>query len=255
MHKRILHNTITNNLLTLLRVGAFGKSDSDCLVIMSDDKWRRLVSAAEKLQILPYISTGTTLMSDDKNLSPVLAELLSTKKEEIEKQKDISYNYSKARLYNFFTSHRRDGVINEETSNPEISEDSLNLLDIIISILDDMITKDINIHGLLTLGLYIRQHNKELDRQKINSWLSHIGLVQVASLEGNILIQSFGFTAEELPFYIKERKNSDKILFSKAEHAFRKHSFSNATRMDIAMLETLSYQFMRGITMITDIEE
>ena len=73
MHKRILHNTITNNLLTLLRVGAFGISDSDSLVIMSDDKWRRLVSAAEKLQILPYIYTGTTLMSDDKNLSPVLA--------------------------------------------------------------------------------------------------------------------------------------------------------------------------------------
>lgn len=255
MHKRILHNTITTNLLTLLRVGAFGATASDELTIMSDHKWRRLADAADKLRILPYIARGAQQLADDKNLPTLLPTLLSARKEETQAQESIRYDYSNARLYNFFTSHRRDGVINDETSHPDMSEESLNLLDIIISIMDDMITKDINIHGLLTLGTYIRQHRKEIDAQKVNSWLSHIGLVQVASLEGNILVQNFGFSPEELPFLIKEKKSAGRILIHKTEHAFHNHTFSNTTRLDIAMLETLSYHFMRGITMITDIEE
>ena len=255
MLKSVLHHTITDNLMILLKAGAFDVPCDDDMILMSPSKWRKLALTAEHLGLLSYVADGVKILEKQKNLSPVLLEVLAIKGDVIDKQRNVKYDYSKAKLFNFYTSQRWEGVVNEETSGTDISEETLNLLDIIIAVMDDMITKDIDILGMITLGTYIRQHKNTINFQKLNSWLTHIGLVHVASLEGNILIYCFGFNPEELPFVIKEDEKSSHLLYSKLENAFNDHSFDNATRMNIAMLETVSYQFMKAISLITDIEE
>lgn len=255
MKQRTLHNTINYNLITLVKIGAFEASDNDGLVLMSPYKWKKLISAAEKIKVLPYIANGIKILEDDTHLPKSIHELLAEKKDIIEQQANYNYDFSNAKLYNYFTSQRREGVINAETSSNNISEETLILLDIIISIMDDMITNDINIHGLITLGKYIRNHKEKINYEKLTYWLAHIGLVQVASLEGNLLIRFFGFERQELPFVIKDYKKADKIINDNIKNIFRSHSFSNATLYNIAMLETISYHFMKSITLITDIEE
>lgn len=255
MRKSVLHHAITDNLMILLKVGAFGGAFDGELIQMSPSKWRKLALAAEHLGILSYIADGAEILGKRDFLSPVLLDVLSIKGDVIDIQRKNKYDYSKAKLFNFYTSQRREGVVNEETSGDDISEETLNLLDIIIAIMDDMITKDINVLGVITLGQYIRQHKELINYQKLNRWLAHVGLVQVASLEGNVLIECFDFKPEELPFVIKEDLKSYDILYENLENAFRNHTFNNKTRLNIAMLETLSYRFMKAITHITDIEE
>lgn len=255
MRKSVLHHTIIDNMLILLKVGAFGVSFDGDLIQMSPSKWRKLASSAEHLGILPYIADGFNALEGRKYLSPALADILLSKSDIIDNQRNRKYDYSKAKLFNFYTSQRWEGVVNEETSGTDISEETLNLLDVIIAVLDDMITKDIDILGVITLGLYIRQHRDKIDYQKLNRWLTHIGLVQVASLEGNILINCFDFKSAELPFVIKEDEKSYDIIYDVIENTFVGHSFNNSTRLNIAMLETVSYQFMKAISHITDIEE
>ena len=79
--------------------------------------------------------------------------------------------------------------------------------------------------------------------------------MQVASLEGNFLVKHLGFEKSDIPFLIKDYPKADRILFDNINNIFRGHSFSNATRFNIAMLETISFHFMKAITLITDIEE
>ena len=255
MKSRTLHNTISQNLITLIKVGAFGASSNDCLMLMSPYKWEKLLLAAEQIKVLPLIAKGTEVLKEDIHLPNFIYELLESKKDIIKQQSDYNYDYSNAKLYNYFTSQRREGVINAETSSENISEDTLVLLDIIISVMDDMITNDINIHGLITLGKYIKLHKSGINYDKLNYWLSHIGLVQVASLEGNLLVKHLGFEKSDIPFLIKDYPKADRILFDNINNIFRGHNFSNATRFNIAMLETISFHFMKAITLITDIEE
>lgn len=236
--------------MTLTATGAFGKDSDRALVDMSPHKWRVLLTAAKALHILPYVTEGVELLSGDELLPEMIKESLSGKKEET-----VAYDYSNAKLYNFMTSRRWDGVVNEETSSDNISETTLIMLDIIISIMDDMVCRDVNILGLITLGQYIRRNKDSIDYEKLLRWLAHIGLVQVARLEGSMLISCFGFKQSELPFVDKLYDGAERHVLHCINHPFTSHSFSSATKFNVAMLETISYNFMRAITTVTDVEE
>ena len=241
--------------MTLVTTGAFGLTSNSALADMSMHKWRKLLMAAERLGVLPYVAEGVARMKDDALLPEIIVGMIAEKKDIIEQQRNDTYNYSNAKLYNVFTSRRWEGVINEETSSNDISEVTLNLLDIIVANMDDMVVSDITMPGMITLGRFLRENKNVIDYAKLLRWLSHIGLVQVAQLEGSILIECFGFTQEELPFVTKIQKKAGKHLLRVVEKAFTSHSFSTATRMNVAMLETVSNRFMRAVTTITDIEE
>jgi hypothetical protein len=250
-----MHDIATENIMTLIRVGAFGMTDGTSLRNMSPYKWRKLITAAQQMCVLPYVAQGAQMLNGDSNLSSALTSALDGASEQIQQQAATKYDFSHAQLYNIMTSRRWDGVVNEETSSPVISEETLTLLDIIIANLDDMLNKDVCIHGIITLGTYIRENRDHIDFYKLNKWLTHIGLVQVASFEGSMLIHCFGFTIDELPFVVSYSKSAGRQLLRSVQKVFSPHSFSTATKMNIAMLETISKQFMSAISMVTDIEE
>ena len=94
-----------------------------------------------------------------------------------------------------------------------------------------------------------------MEYKELCAWLARIGLVQVASMEGNMLISCMHFSADEMPFVIKPFRKARRLFVDTIENAFSKHSFSTMTRMNVAMLETISHRFSSAISLVTDIEE
>ena len=248
-----MHTAITHNLIMLLAQGAFNNTPPEArLTPMSPHKWRRLVDAAAELNVLRFVERGTESLNAIKPLPPTLMAALDARNGG---KGEVPFDYSSAHLFNHWTQKRLEEVQEEEMNSQDTSEETLTLLDIIIKNAEHIVTKDTCIDGIITLGRYIREHKGSIDYNKLRSWLSHIGLVQIASMEGNMLISCMGFTAEELPFVTKPFPKAHRLFMNSVTKVFGKHSFSTATRMNVAMLETISHRFVSAITLVTDIEE
>lgn len=248
-----MHEAIINNLSILLERGAFGTTPEGMMLQpMSPHKWRKLADIAARLHIMRFIGNATEAMKDDTSLSPTLLETLETKGYKTE---ETAFDSTSAHLFNHWTQERLDDAREEEMNSHNTSDESLILLDIIIKNAEYVITNDTCIEGIIIMGQYIRANKDKIDYDKLRSWLAHIGLVQIASMEGNMLIDCLHFDAAELPFVIKPFHRARKLFMHSIIKVFGKHSFSNATRMNVAMLETISHRFMKAISMVTDIEE
>ena len=248
-----MHEAILNNLSILLERGAFDTTPAGMtLQPMSPHKWRKMADIAQRLNIMRFIGNGAELMKDDAVLSSVLLEALEKNGYKTE---EAAFDSSSAHLFNHWTQERLDDTREEEMNSHNTSDESLILLDIIIKNAEYVITNDTSIEGIITMGQYIRANKDKIDYDKLRSWLAHIGLVQIASMEGNMLIDCLHFEASELPFVTKPFPRARKLFMHSIIKVFGKHSFSNATRMNVAMLETISHRFMKAISMVTDIEE
>lgn len=240
-----MHSSIINNLTTLLKAGAFynGNVNGNAnykLEPMSQHKWRKLYKAAEALNVLGYVAMGAQKLLPDSN------ELVSFQRE---------FPLTEASLFNHWSDKHLLEVREEEMNAPDTSEDTLTLLDTIVANAHYIITTDVNIEGIISLGRMVRQNKDKIDTTKLASWLSHIGLVQIANLEANMLTLCWDFAPEEIPFYKKEYRKAKTLHDNVIRKALDTHSFSTATRINVALTETVSYNFMNAISKITDIEE
>lgn len=248
-----MHSSIIHNLTILLESGAYGHSDStESIVAMSPHKWRKLVSAAANMNIMRYIAAGAEHIKDNEAVPPALFMEL----EKCGADKEMpAFDHTTAHLFNHWTQKKLDEVREEEMNSPNTSDETLTLLDYIIKNAEYIITQDTSIEGIISMGCYIRNNKEHIDYNKLNSWLSGIGLVQTASMEGNMLISCMHFAAEELPFVIKPFHRAQRLFMNSIIKVFDKHSFSTRTRLNVAMLETVSHRFMSAISLVTDIEE
>lgn len=247
----MMHQTVVHNLMILLKAGAFGViTEGEGLEPMTPHKWRTLVNVCQELKVLPYINMALPFMEKDGNLHKVLREEISKHDTKLE---DVPIDT--ATLYNHWTQKHWEEVREEEMNSHDISEDTLRLLDYIVYNADAIIVKDVNIEGMIAMGRFMKDHRDTISYEKLSLWLSRIGLVRIANLEGSMLIAAMGLNQEELPIVRKVYRNSRKLFVNRIVKAFDKHSFSNIVRMDVAMLETLSNRFVRAITCVTDIEE
>ena len=242
-----MHSSIVNNLTTLLKAGAFGvmpdtgqKNASRIITPISPYKWRILCKAADKLGVTGYVAMGA------EQLGKGDLGLLSFQRE---------YPLVNASLFNHWSDKHLMEVREEEMNAPDTSDETLMLLDTIVANAHEMISNNVSIEGIISLGRMIRQNHEKIDYAKLSTWLSTIGLVQTANLEANILIDFWGFSPDEIPFYKKHYPKASKLYHKAICDALEPGSFSTATRLNIAMTETLSYNFVKVISKITDIEE
>ena len=241
-----MHSSIVNNLISILKAGAFGSPVN--LEPMSRHKWRKMIQAADRLGVLGYIAMGAEKVRQNE-----VGQEFQETQGIVAFQRE--FPLSEASLFNHWSDKRLMEVREEEMNAPDTSEATLLLLDTIVANAHSIITTDINIEGILSLGRMLRQHSKDIDTSKLLSWLSYIGLVQVANLEANILVLCWDFTPDEIPFYRKPYPKVKALHYETLRHALTSNSFSTLTRLNIALTETFSYNFMNSISKITDIEE
>lgn len=233
-----MHNSITNNLIALLKAGAFDNPTQQ-LEPMSPYKWRVLCKAAETLNVLGYVAMGAPKLGKTLEIVPFQRE----------------YPLTDATLFNHWSDKHLMEVREEEMNAPDTSDETLQLLDTIVANAHTLITSDVSVEGIIALGKLLRQQHDKIDTSKLNTWLHTIGLVQVANLEANILLDCWNFKPEEIPFYRKPYPKAGKLYHIAMSRTLEKNTFSMATRLNIAMIETLSYNFVNAISSVTDIEE
>lgn len=252
-----MNTSIRNNLTALLKTGAFDSAPR--IEPMSPHKWRRLVQAAERLGVLGYVAMGNGRLSSDLpalKQAQALSGLVTFQRQ---------FPLIDASLFNHWSDKRLMEVREGEMNAPDTSEETLFLLDTIVANAHSIVTTGINVEGILSLGRITRQHHNSIDTDKLRSWLSHIGLVQTANFEANILIECWDFHAWEIPFYRKPYPKVKALHDRTLQYALdtrptsftslTRTQFSTLTRLNIALVETLSYKFMSAISKITDIEE
>jgi hypothetical protein len=239
--------------MLLLEQGAFGQfNPEDGYSPMSPHKWRTLVAAAAELNVLRFVAQGAEAVKGEKAISPVFFAALDARNIGNDEK---PFDSSTAHLFNHWTQKRLEEVREEEMNSHNTSDETLILLDFIIKNAEYIVTKDTSIEGIIAMGRYIKESKGSIDYDKLRSWLAHIGLVQIASMEGNMLISCMHFAAEELPFIIKPFPKAQHLFLNSLKKVFGKHSFSMTTRMNVAMLETISHRFVSAISLVTDIEE
>lgn len=245
---------ILENYITILRAGAFKSKDNE-IIPMSLHKWHVLGKMAKEHNVQDFLSDGIKYIQESQNSDIPDINIVDQSIIAAEDANDI-FNASKAYL-SYNSSKRKWEELREEEMSDihNISDETLQLLDIIIMNADYIIDSMVNIEGLLLLGRFIRENKKAIDYTKLNNWLAKTKMVSMAEMLGTILIKFFDFSQDELPFMKTQVKNSDRIFTETLEHTFQKQRTPLLTCLHLATLETLCHRFSKVISVVRDVEE
>ena len=245
---------ILENYITILRAGAFKSKDNE-IIPMSLHKWHVLGKMAKEHNVQDFLSNGIKNIQESHN--PDLPDIDIIEESEISAD-DVNKNFNASKAYlSYSLSKRRWEELREEEMSDiyNISDETLQLLDIIIMNADYVIDSMVSLEGVLLFGRFIRENKKTIDYTKLNNWLEKTKMVSMAELLGTILIEFFDFSQDELPFMRTSVKNSGKIFTQTLEHTFHKQRTPLLTCMHLAAYETLCHRFSGIISVVRDVEE
>lgn len=202
-------DVIQRNFFRILSSGAFNNQSN--IEPMSPFKWRRLMQMVDAQQVIPIFVKGINKHSLDEGLrlpDSIIADI----KARMNDNKTLSGKVpEKVRLSSRLLNHRLKGIIHNELHSIDTSIEALDILKLIVSNSQSMLTRGMDLDGIITLGQYLRTRGDKVDFVKLDAWLSSLMLHPMAELQGNILISVFGFDEDELPFVTKYDQKAYKL--------------------------------------------
>lgn len=202
-------DVIQRNFFRILSSGAFNSQSN--IEPMSPFKWRRLMQMVDAQQVIPVFVKGINKHSLDEGLrlpDSIIADI----KARMNDNKTLSGKVpEKVKLSSRLLNHRLKGIIHNELHSIDTSIEALDILKLIISNSQSMLTRGMDLDGIITLGQYLRTRGDKVDFVKLDTWLSSLMLHPMAELQGNILISVFGFDEDELPFVTKYDQKAYKL--------------------------------------------
>ena len=198
---------IQRNLFRLLRSGVFQTTEQ--IEPMSVYKWGRVYQLAVLHDIIPYCYQGLLRCKDQFFLRlteaqwnewKTVAEKSSKKPVTAEMEEDSFLRPD--HLTNPFLNSRLQAILDDEDSDIPTRRLLLKMIRVIRHILKE----GLPIRQMVELGIYLRQHHKEIDFEMLGRWIEDLHLTQMAQLEGEFLVRLCGFEHQNLPF-LKEGKN------------------------------------------------
>lgn len=194
----------TSNFLNLLRSGAFNESKP--IGIMSEYKWTRLVSLAWWHQLTPILAKGVEHYYYDDQLN-IPESQIGKIKEQLSSFPVMGFSdmyvFDHLHMKNKLLEERLQQIIRKEYGDPEKSYETMQLMAIIITNVEKMLTCKSFLRGIIDLGRYLRIDGDKVDFVKLEKWLSQTKMTRMAELQGKLLIEGFGFSKDELPFVSK----------------------------------------------------
>lgn len=241
----MIYPIVRQNFTTLFRAGAFNLCDGE-IVPMSNYKWHKIEAVAKELDVMGYISAGAARYKH----SPALPSFMMAESK-VEK-----YDCSDGILFNRFKEKRYERICEAEHHDIAPSAETLHLLQLIIAIHDDVVTSQLPLNGIITLGRLLRDEGDKVDYIKLENWIKRLGIAQSASLQASMLIELFDFEKDEFPYINKFYTNAAKHYNDLIENVLDdKAEFSAISRMNIALIETASYHLGKFTSKITNVEE
>lgn len=136
-------------------------------------------------------------------LSPYKQSQVLLLKEKFMGTKDVYNPKERYQFSNNFIEKRRVKLFDDERHAIDTSTDTLNLLNLLIYNITEMENRGISLHGIISVGLYLRNNGQNVDFVKLDKWISHLHIKRMSSLIASILVEGFGFEVEEIPFLYK----------------------------------------------------
>ena len=202
-------DVIQRNFFRILSSGAFNSQSN--IEPMSPFKWRRLMQMVDAQQVIPVFVKGISKHSLDEGLrlpDSIIADI----KARMNDNRTLSGKVpEKVKLSSRLLNHRLKGIIHNELPSIDTSIEALDILKLIVSNSQSMLTRGMDLDGIITLGQYLRTRGDKVDFVKLDAWLSSLMLHPMAELQGNILISVFGFDEDELPFVTKYDQKAYKL--------------------------------------------
>ena len=202
-------DVIQRNFFRILSSGAFNSQSN--IEPMSPFKWRRLMQMVDAQQVIPVFVKGISKHSLDEGLrlpDSIIADI----KARMNDNRTLSGKVpEKVKLSSRLLNHRLKGIIHNELHSIDTSIEALDILKLIVSNSQSMLTRGMDLDGIITLGQYLRTRGDKVDFVKLDAWLSSLMLHPMAELQGNILISVFGFDEDELPFITKYDQKAYKL--------------------------------------------
>lgn len=268
---------IQRNFFRILCSGAFGTQSS--IEPMSPFKWRRLMQMVEAQQVMLVFVSGIVKHTSDEGLN-LPDDVIGDIKARMSERKALAARIPKtARLSSTFLNRRLRNLMYNELHSIDTSVEALDMLKLIVANSEVMLTRGMNLGGIITMGEYLRTRGDKVDFVKLDGWLTALQLHGMAELQGNVLISVFGFEQDELPFVARTdqkayrltlRSVSDLAKDTAQEWHFRQNSagfvqnnnavlrrnLSRSLRyMGYAPVETTSNFFHNFVRSLSEIEE
>lgn len=208
---------INRNFFRILRAGAF--NDLEAVEPMSDFKWNRILQIAEVQSVSPFIMAGLHRHAADNNMSASFLQAHTERLVLPSVEDSIMSIYQQSpQLANFFLNRRLKKIKQKEENDTDSSTATLLMLDLIIYNVQNTLSRGLNLRAIVELGRLLRWRGDQVDFVKLEQWLQRLGLQRLTDLFGSILIQTFHFERDELPFVERERASANSMLLRTMGH-------------------------------------
>ena len=199
----------TTNFLRILRRGAFDEGKP--IGIMSPYKWAKTVNLAEHHSLTPLFALGVEKYYKDDSIN-IPGEQINVIREHLKNtpQKGFGdlYDFGKIHLKSKTLDEKLSQIVSKEYADAEKSYETMMLMSIIIVNVEHMMNGYSYLRGIIDMGRLLRQEGNKVDFVKLDNWLSQTRMSRIANLQGSLLINSFGFTKEEIPYVSKVEKDA-----------------------------------------------
>ena len=227
-------NIIQRNFLRLLRCGVFNERET--VEPMSEWKWQQLYKLSQIHGVTPWIADGIRRSEDDffLQLSPTLRQQFyddTTAREDPRERQQLTNPLLDRKLKQL-----------EEEAGSE--DATFNMLQDLVAIARNMLTKGISLRLLIALGSNLRSRRHEVLYDVLTRWLERLHMQEMAKLEGALLMELFPFSADEIPFteaatnkktqrviediFLITQQKAEEWYFTQGESIFVRTNNSNA---------------------------
>ncbi len=194
-----MENIIQRNLFRIVRAGSFGDTTEE-IEPMSAFKWQKLCRVVEAQQLVWYFNEGVRACQEQPGCNIPTSLIMNSEPD----QRYALHNFRKLsteiHLDTPILNKRLHAIFNNEMHAIDTSVETLTMLAIITDTINDMLNNGIVLHGVITLGTYLRTKGDKTDFEKLDHWLGKLALRRMAQLQGSILVALFQFTPDEIPF-------------------------------------------------------
>ena len=201
------------NFTTILRSGAF--DDSKPIGMLSDFKWKKLIELARIHDVVHFFALGLEhyYYDDNLNLSEEhIATIRSLIRQSAQHTIPELYDFDKIHLHDSTLEKHLQDIVRQEHNDSERSYETMQLAAIIIENVSYILSGRSFLRGIIDLGRYLRMDGSRVDFVKLERWLQQTNMWKMAQMQGNLLVEAFGFSAEEIPFVTHRDKKASEVL-------------------------------------------
>lgn len=207
-------------------------------------------------------NTFRQISHDEFNTELALDAMSQWKRQHMSVIRDELYedfDYSSATTYHFRSNmleKQRAKIFEDERHSIDTSIETLRFLNLIIYNIVQLEEKGISVPGIVAVGKYLRTRGQYIDFVKLDKWMTQLHIKRISSFIASLLLQTFSFEADELPFlYKRYPKAYEQLCMATAQGKSAKHKMSPRAILMYSPIAAFALWYQSITTALTNIEE